>query len=84
MLTLDLGADSRAFLESKLGRGFRSRDPAVACFAAFRTPGGGWHAESGSLAQRYTALTALFTLLDEAPREAGVPRPGERDKIMLK
>lgn len=56
----------------------------MTCFAAFRTPGGGWNAESGSLAQRYPALTALFTLLDEAPRVGRVSRPGgESDKIKL-
>lgn len=43
------------------------------CFPDFRTPGGGWNAEFGSLAQRYPALTALFTLLDEASRVGGVP-----------
>lgn len=46
----------------------------MTCFAAFRTPGGDWNAEFGSLAQCYPALTALFTLLDEAPRVGGVPR----------
>lgn len=68
---LDFGAVSRDFLERKLGRVTRFWDPAMTCFAAFRTPGGGWNAEFGSLAQCYPALTALFTLLDEASRVGG-------------
>lgn len=60
-LMLDFGALSRAFLERKLGRVICSWDSAMTCFAAFRTAGGGWNAEFGRLAQRYPALTALFT-----------------------
>ncbi|KAG8507363.1 Eukaryotic translation initiation factor 4E-binding protein 2 [Galemys pyrenaicus] len=67
---LGFGVVSRAFLERKL-RVIRSWDPTMTCFAAFRTPGGGWNAEFGSLAQRYPALTALFTVLDEAPMGGG-------------
>lgn len=61
---LDFGAVSQAFLEWKLGRIISPWDPAMTCFASFRTQGGGWNAEFGSLAQRYPALTALCTLLD--------------------
>lgn len=63
---LDFAAVSQAFLERKLGRIIHFWDPVMTCFAAIGTQGGGWNAEFGSLAQRYPALTALFTLLDEA------------------
>lgn len=65
-LMLDFAAVSQAFLERKLGRIIHFWDPVMTCFAAIGTQGGGWNAEFGSLAQRYPALTALFTLLDEA------------------